>query len=261
MTNIHPSAIVDENATIDPSTEIGPFCVIGPLVTIGPNCKIHSHVVIEGRTTIGSDCEIFSFACLGKAPQHLRYEGEDSELIIGHHNIIREHVTMHKGTKIGIMKTVIGNHSMFMASSHVAHDCIVGDHFILAQNAALGGHCEVADNVYFGAYSAAHQNVRIGHGAMIGGLTAVIDDVIPFGCLVGERAKLQGLNVVGMRRRGMEKSEVRAINNAFQELFKGKGSFEENLAHVKNKFADNPAVRDVIDFIEEGGIRSLSRAE
>ena len=260
MTNIHPSAIVDENANIDPSTEIGAFCVIGPRVTIGPNCKIHSHVVIEGRTTIGSDCEIFSFACLGKAPQHLRYAGEDSELIIGHNNIIREHVTMHIGTKIDNMKTVVGNHGMFMASSHVAHDCIVGDHFILAQNAALGGHCKVADNVYFGAYSAAHQNVRIGHGAMIGGLTAVIDDVIPFGCLVGERAKLQGLNVIGMRRRGMDKSEVRLINKAFQDLFKGAGSFEENLAKVKADYAGNDAVGDIIQFIEEGGTRSLSRA-
>ena len=260
MTKIHPSSIVDENANIDSTVEIGPFSVIGPLVTIGPNCKIHSHVVIEGRTTIGADCEIFSFASLGKAPQHLRYAGEDSELIIGHNNIIREHVTMHKGTQIDNMKTVIGNHGLFMASSHVAHDCIVGDHFILAQNAALGGHCKVADNVYFGAYSAAHQNVRIGHGAMIGGLTAVIDDVIPFGCLVGERAKLQGLNVIGMRRRGMEKSDVREINKAFQDLFKGDGSFAENLAKIKTDYAGNDAVSDIIRFIEEGGTRALSQA-
>ena len=169
MAQIHPTAIIDERAQIASSVEIGPYCIIGPAVIIDDNVKLHAHVVIEGHTSIGTGCEIFSFACLGKEPQHLRYDGEPSQLIIGKNNIIREHVTMHIGTAIGNMKTVIGDNGMFMVASHVAHDCIVGDNFILAQNSALGGHCEVGDNVYFGAYSAAHPFVKIGHSAIIGG--------------------------------------------------------------------------------------------
>lgn len=257
MTNIHPTAIIDPSAEIDSSVKIGAYSVIGAHVKIAKDCNIHAHVVIEGRTTIGKNCEIFSFACLGKAPQHLRYDGEPAELIIGNNNIIREHVTMHIGTALGNMKTVIGDNGMFMASSHVAHDCIVGDNFILAQNAALGGHCEVADNVYFGAYSAAHQFVRIGHNAMIGGLTAVIADIIPYGNVFGERGHLQGLNLIGMKRRGMAKSDIKFIKSAFDHIFLQDGVFQDNLASAKTEFGDNQAVKEMIDFIEQGGSRPL----
>ncbi|MGC6518193.1 MAG: acyl-ACP--UDP-N-acetylglucosamine O-acyltransferase [Candidatus Puniceispirillaceae bacterium] len=258
MSNIHPTAIIDKQAQIASSVVVGAYSVIGPHVVIDDDCIIHPHVVIDGRTTIGKNCEIFSFACLGKAPQHLRYEGEPSELIIGDNNIIREHVTMHIGTKLGHMKTVIGNDGMFMASSHVAHDCVVGDHFILGQNAALGGHCEVADHVYFGAYSAAHQFVRVGHSAMIGGLTAVIADVIPYGNVYGERGMMQGLNLVGMRRRGMPKEEVRAIKAAYDALFLAEGIFKDNLEKVAQHYGDLPAVQDMITFIKADASRPLS---
>ena len=257
MSLIHPTAIIDPAAEIDSSVAIGPYSVIGPHVRIAANVVIKSHVVIEGYTQIGEGCEIYPFAALGQPPQHLRYEGEKSELIIGKNNIIREHVTMHPGTAVDKMKTVIGNNGMFMVASHVAHDCVVGDNLILAQNAALGGHVVVEDNVYFGAYSAAHPFVRIGHNAVIGGVSAVVADVIPFGAVYGERGMLNGVNVVGMKRRGVDKQTMRAVKKAYDDLFLADGVMKDNLAKLKTEQGHIKEIADIIDFIEKESGRPL----
>lgn len=257
MSLIHPTAIIDPAAKIDSSVAIGPYSVIGPHVRIAANVVIKSHVVIEGYTQIGEGCEIYPFAALGQPPQHLRYEGEKSELIIGKNNIIREHVTMHPGTAVDKMKTVIGNNGMFMVASHVAHDCVVGDNLILAQNAALGGHVVVEDNVYFGAYSAAHPFVRIGHNAVIGGVSAVVADVIPFGAVYGERGMLNGVNVVGMKRRGLDKQTMRAVKKAYDDLFLADGVMKDNLAKLKTEQGHIKEIADIIDFIEKESGRPL----
>ena len=257
MSLIHPTAIIDPAAEIDSSVAIGPYSVIGPHVRIAANVVIKSHVVIEGHTQIGEGCEIYPFAVLGQPPQHLRYEGEASELIIGQNNIIREHVTMHPGTAVDKMKTVIGNNGMFMVASHVAHDCVVGDNLILAQNAALGGHVVVEDNVYFGAYSAAHPFVRIGHNAVIGGVSAVVADVIPFGAVYGERGMLNGVNVVGMKRRGLDKQTMRAVKTAYDDLFLAEGVMKDNLAKLKTEQGHIKEIADIIDFIEKDSGRPL----
>ena len=261
MSHIHPTAIIEAGAQIADDVEIGPYCIIGPHVSLGEGVKLQSHVVIEGHTKIGSGCEIFSFAVLGKAPQHLRYEGEAAELIIGKNNIIREHVTMHIGTAVGNMRTVIGDNGMFMGSSHVAHDCIVGDNIILAQNSALGGHCIVGDNVYFGAYSAVHPFVRIGHSAIIGGLTGVVANVIPYGNVYGERGYLNGVNLIGMKRRGMSKDDIRVVKNAYRDIFKNEGLFADNLAQVKQAYGDIGAIQDILDFIGDKAERDLCLAK
>ena len=257
MSLIHPTAIIDPAAEIDSSVAIGPYSVIGPHVRIAANVVIKSHVVIEGHTQIGEGCQIYPFAALGQPPQHLRYEGEASELIIGQNNIIREHVTMHPGTAVDKMKTVIGNNGMFMVASHVAHDCVVGDNLILAQNAALGGHVVVEDNVYFGAYSAAHPFVRIGHNAVIGGVSAVVADVIPYGAVYGERGMLNGVNVVGMKRRGLDKQTMRAVKKAYDDLFLAEGVMKDNLAKLKTEQGHIKEISDIIDFIEKESGRPL----
>ena len=257
MSLIHPTAIIDPAADIDSSVAIGPYSVIGPHVRIAANVTIKSHVVIEGHTQIGEGCEIYPFAVLGQPPQHLRYEGEASELIIGKNNIIREHVTMHPGTAVDKMKTVIGNNGMFMVASHVAHDCVIGDNLILAQNAALGGHVIVEDNVYFGAYSAAHPFVRIGYNAVIGGVSAVVADVIPFGAVYGERGMLNGVNIVGMKRRGLDKQTMRAVKKAYDDIFLGDGVMKDNLAKLKDEQGHIKEIADIIDFIEKDSGRPL----
>ena len=261
MSQIHQTAVIDPKAQLGTNVEIGPYCVIGPHVEIGDNVRIKSHVVIDGHTSIGKGCEIFPFASLGHAPQHFKYEGEPSQLLIGEGNIIREHCQMHPGTKIGGMKTVIGNNGLFMASSHVGHDCIIGDNMILAQNAALGGHVEVGDNVYFGAFSAAHQFVRIGHDAVIGGVTAVVGDVIPFGAVYGERGALNGVNLVGMKRRGLGRETRQAIKQAYDLIFMGDGLFEDRLQEAKNTMASSDEVAHIIDFIEGVSGRPLCLAK
>lgn len=261
MSHIHPTAIIEEGASIADDVKIGPYCIIGPHVSLAKGCVLHAHVVIEGHTSIGENCEIFSFACLGKAPQHLRYEGEPSELIIGRNNIIREHVTMHIGTKIGNMKTVIGDNGLFMVASHIAHDCVVGNNFILAQNSALGGHCIVGDNVYFGAYSAAHPFVRIGDSAIIGGLTAVVANVIPYGNVYGERGYLNGVNLIGMKRRGMEKDDIRLVKQAYDAIFTTDGVFQDKVAQIAETYGDVPAIKEIIEFIEAQSERALCLAK
>lgn len=258
MPHIHPTAIIDPKATIGENVTIGAYCVIDGDVTIGDGCQLISHVVISGKTTLGKHNTIYPFASLGHAPQDLKYKGEESELILGDHNIIREHVTMNIGTAGGGMKTVVGNHCLFMTASHVAHDCTLGNHVILANNATLAGHVEVGDHVIIGGLSAVHQFVRIGNHAMIGGMSGVEHDVIPFGSVMGERANLAGLNLVGLKRRGFERDTIHALRNAYKLMFEDtQGTLADRLSAVEQSHGNISEINQMIRFINEKGSRSL----
>lgn len=248
MTNIHPTAIVHENATIGADVKIGPYCVIGEHVTLGDGCELKSHVVIDGHTRIGKNCKIYPFASLGHAPQDLKYRGEPSELIIGDNNTIREHVTMNPGTQTGAMKTVVGNNGLFMVAVHVAHDCVIGNNVIMANNATLGGHVTVGNNVLVGGLAAVHQFVRIGDFSVIGGMSGVESDVIPYGRVKGERAHLAGLNLVGLERGGFEKDTIKTLQKAMKQLFEGDGTMDERILSMEQSFANDGIVMQMIAF-------------
>lgn len=257
MSQIHQSAIIHPNATIEAGVSIGPFCVIGEQVTLKKGVTLHSHVVVDGQTTIGEETVVFPFASLGHAPQDKKYQGENSRLEIGSHNIIREHVTMNPGTQGGGLITKVGSHCLFMTASHVAHDCIVGDRVILANNATLAGHVEVGNNAIIGGLSAVHQFVRIGTGAFIGGMSGVEKDVIPFGTVKGERANLDGLNLVGLKRSQMPRETIHAIRHVFKDLFfNTQGTLSERATTLKTQY---PAaeVQMLIDFILDDSSRSF----
>ncbi len=254
---IHASAIIDPAANIGAHVSIGAFCVVGAHVTLESGVKLHSHVCIDGRTTIGMDTEIFPFASLGAAPQDLKYGGEPSELFIGKRNRIREYVTMNPGTQGGGMVTRVGDDCLFMVGAHVAHDCIVGSHVILANNATLAGHVQVGDHVIIGGLSAVHQFVRIGRHAIIGGMSGVEKDVIPYGSVLGERADLAGLNLVGLKRRNVEREIIHAIRGAYKELFEDSdGIMAERIRVVREKFSA-PQVQEMLDFLEADSSRSF----
>ncbi|HYG88248.1 MAG TPA: acyl-ACP--UDP-N-acetylglucosamine O-acyltransferase [Azospirillum sp.] len=256
--SIHPSAVVDPAAKIGEGVSIGPFCVVGANVELGDRVRLHSHVVVEGRTRIGEGTEIFPFASIGHAPQDLKFHGETSELIVGKFNKIREHVTMNPGTEGGGMLTQVGDHCLFMMSSHVAHDCIVGNHVILANNATLGGHVHLGDYAILGGLSAVHQFVRIGAHAMIGGMSGVENDVIPYGLVMGERARLAGLNLVGLERRGFPKEQVRSLRAAYKILFASTGdTFAARLEEVVREYEDEELVKEVLEFIRAKTSRPL----
>lgn len=257
MTNIHPTAVVAEGAIIDASAEIGPYCVIGPQVTIGPRVKLQSHVAVAGITSIGADTQVFPFASLGHPPQDLKYRGEASRLEIGERNQIREHVTMNPGTEGGGMLTKVGNDCLFMMSSHVAHDCVIGDSVILVNNATLGGHVVIGDFAIMGGLSAAHQFVRIGRHAMIGGMTGVETDIIPYATVTGNRAHLSGLNLVGLKRRGYDRDAIHALRNAYRLLFAPEGTMAERLEEVAEQFTGQELVMEIVDFIRADSSRSI----
>ncbi len=254
---IHPSSAVDPRAQLGEGVEIGAFSVIGPDVVIGDRVRIHSHVVISGHTSIGEGTEIFPFASLGHPPQDLKYKGEPSRLVIGAHNSIREHVTMNPGTADGGMLTEVGSHGLFMVGSHVAHDCKVGDHVIFANNATLGGHCRVEDHAILGGLCAVHQWVRIGAHAFVGGMSGVENDVIPFGMVLGNRAALAGLNIVGLKRRGFEREQIHNLRKAYRLLFSSEGTLLERLEDVDKMFLDDTNVRRIVDFIRTASDRAL----
>ena len=249
--NIHPTAIIDDKSSIGSNVEIGPYCIIGPDVTIGEGVKLHSHVVIDGITNIGDRTEIFPFASIGLRGQDKKFEGERSELIIGSDNIIREHVTMNPGTKGGGMKTVVGSHGLFMVGTHIAHDCMIGDHVIMANNATLGGHVHVGDFAVIGGLAAVHQFVRIGAYAVIGGMSGVESDVIPFGRVKGERAFLAGLNLVGLERQGFTKDDIKTLQKAFNNLFSNEGTLEKRLDTVASEYASDDLVMNIVSFARE----------
>ena len=257
MAEIHPTAIVDPRAELSESVVVGPYCVVGAGVRLGAAVRLESHVVLAGRTTIGSGCRIFPFACLGHRPQDLKYRGEDTGLVIGRNNQIREHVTMHPGTAGGGGVTRVGDDGLFMAGIHVAHDCQVGDGVIMANNATLGGHVEVQDHAYLGGLCAVHQFVRIGRQAMIGGLAGVEQDVIPYGMVLGNRAYLNGMNIVGMKRRGVSRDEIQDLRTAYRLLFAPEGAFVERLAEVAAQFADHSRVMEIVGFIRSAGNRAV----
>jgi UDP-N-acetylglucosamine acyltransferase len=258
---IHPTAIVEPGAQLGARVQIGPYSYIGPHVTLGDGVEVFSHVVITGRTTLGAHTTVYPFASLGHAPQDLKYQGEPSTLEIGSHNKIREYVTMQPGTAADQMKTFVGDHGLFMAGSHIAHDCVVGNHVIMANNATLGGHVTVGDYVVIGGLAAVHQFVRIGPYAMIGGTAGVAEDVIPYGSVEAKRAYLGGLNLVGLTRRKVPKAEIHALREAFRLLFvEGSGAMVERLQTLSPVLKAVGAVQEMIHFIEADASRPLCRS-
>jgi len=257
MPEIHASAIIDPKAKIADSARIGPFCIIGPDVDLGEGCELFSHVVIGGRTTIGNRNKFYPFSSIGLAPQDLKYKGEPSTLEIGDDNVVREYVTMNPGTEGGGMKTMVGSRCLFMVGAHVAHDCIVGSQVIMANNATLAGHVTVEDFAVIGGLSAVHQFVRIGQHAMIGGMSGVEHDVIPYGSVMGDRARLSGLNLVGMKRRGYSRDDIHDLRAAYRLLFGAEGTMAERLESVQAAYSKSAPVQDVVNFIEAESSRAL----
>jgi len=256
---IAATACIEPGAAIGRGVSIGPFCVIGAHAVIGDDCKLTAHVHIAGHTTIGPRTAIYPYASLGTPPQSTKYRGGPTKLIVGADCDIREGVTMNTGTEEDRGVTMIGDRCMLMVGAHVAHDCVVGSDVTFANNVVLGGHVTVGDNAVFGGQAAVRQYVRIGEGAMITGLSGVRADVIPFGLVEGERARLVGVNVIGMLRRGWKKAEVHRLRGAYAELFFGKGTFLERIETVANSYAGDRLVTQVIEFIKSGS-RPLTMA-
>ncbi len=258
---IHKTAIVSDKAQISKNVEIGAFCVVGDNVKIDEGTILKSHVVIDGNTTIGKNNIIFPFATVGLVPQDLKFAGEQSQLIIGDNNAIREHVTIHLGTKDGGMITKIGNNCLLMVGVHIAHDCLIGNNVILANNATLAGHVHVGNNVVIGGLSAVHQFVRIGGGAMIGGMSGVENDVIPFGLVMGERAHLAGINLVGMKRQNISRDEIHALRNFYKQVFENDGdnNFLNRVKEISQDFSQNSTIKEVINFINSETSRSFCK--
>ena len=252
---IHSTAIIDPKAKIEKNVQVGPYSVIGPNVVIGENTIIQSHVSITGNTIICTDNKIYPFVSIND-PQDLKYNGESTNLVIGNNNKIREYVTINPGTRGGGGKTTIGNNCLFMISSHIAHDCQVGNNVIIANNVPLGGHAVIEDNVVIGGNSAVQQFTRIGKMAMIGGMTGVLHDVIPYGLSTGNRNSLQGLNLIGLRRAKFENKDILGLSEAYKEIFSTK-NINVNISKLNGSFQDNPLVKDVIDFITKDKKRSI----
>jgi UDP-N-acetylglucosamine acyltransferase len=259
MNNIHATAIIDPNAMMGKDISIGPYCIVGQDVILGDGVRLHSHVVIDGRTTIGTETQMYPFSSIGLPPQDMKYKGEDSELIVGARNTIREYVTMNPGTADGGMRTIVGDDCLFMASTHVAHDCIVGNRVIMANNATIAGHVEVGDFAIIGGLSAVHQFVKIGKHAIIGGMSGVENNVIPYGSVVGDRARLSGLNIVGLRRRAFLKEDIKNLRTAYRMLFAEEGTLAERTEDVAKMFVNNTAVMDIIGFMRAESSRGLTQ--
>ncbi len=253
---IHTSAVIDKSAKINKNVKVGPFCYVGPDVELGENVELISNVHIEGNTKIGSNTKIYPFASIGTQPQDLKYKMEKNSLEIGEKNIIREYVTINPGTEGGGSKTIVGNNCLFMISSHVAHDCKIGNDVIIANNVPLGGHVTIEDSVVIGGNSAVQQFTRIGRLAMIGGMTGVLKDVIPFGLSIGNRNYLQGLNLIGLRRKKYENTKIMDLDKAYKEIFTSKNLYE-NLNKINGDFKDNELVNEVIKFIEKDKKRPI----
>ena len=253
---IDKSSKINSNSNIPKTSNVGPFCSIGPEVIIGENVNIQSHVNITGNTIIGDNTEIFPFSSIGNSPQDLKYNGEKTKLEIGKNNIIREYVTINPGTKGGGGLTKIGDNCLFMISSHIAHDCIIGNNVIIANNVPIGGHADIGDNVVIGGNSAVQQFTRIGKMAMIGGMTGVLNDVIPYGLSIGNRNYLQGLNLIGLRRKDISNKEILSLSEAYKEIFKSE-KLTENLNNLNGSFKDNSLVNDVVNFINEDKKRPI----
>ena len=253
---IHKSSVIDPKAKIANNVKIGPFCYVGPNVKVDENVELISNVHIEGDTKIGKGTRIFPFASIGTQPQDLKYNNEKNSITIGCNNIIREYVTINPGTAGGGAKTIIGDNCLFMISSHVAHDCRVGNNVIIANNVPLGGHVTIEDSVIIGGNSAVQQFTRIGRLAMIGGMTGVLKDVIPFGLSIGNRNYLQGLNLIGLRRKKYENKKIMGLDKAYKEIFMSK-NLHKNLSKINGVYKENELVSEVIAFIEKDKKRPI----
>ena len=253
---IHQSSVINPKAKISKNVKIGPFCYIGPDVQLGENVELISNVHLEGNTKIGNGTRVFPFASIGTQPQDLKYKNEKNSTVIGDNNIIREYVTINPGTEGGGSKTIIGNNCLLMISSHVAHDCKIGNEVIIANNVPLGGHVTIEDAVVIGGNSAVQQFTRIGRLAMIGGMTGVLKDVIPFGLSIGNRNYLQGLNLIGLRRKKYENKKIMGLDKAYKEIFSSK-NLHENLSEINGKHIDNELVNEVIEFIAKDKKRPI----
>lgn len=255
--NIHPSSIIEDGALIGENVTIGPFCHIGPKVKLGSGSELISHVVLNGNTTIGERARIFPFASVGHEPQDLKYKGEDTILVIGDDCMIREGVTINPGTAGDASNTTIGDRCTFLANAHVAHDCQIGNNVIFSNGALVAGHCKVGHNVIIGGGAAVHQFCRIGDNSFIGGLSGLESDLIPFGMALGNRAYLGGLNIVGMKRAGVERETIHAVRSAYKQIFSGEQSIKEAVDAIEPEKAAIPIVAKIISFIQEGADRSL----
>lgn len=246
--SVHPSAVVEEGAKIDPSATVGPFCIVGAQVVLGADVVLKSHVVVTGQTTVGEGTVIFPFAVIGEIPQDLKFKGEASRLEIGARNRIREHVTMNCGTEGGGGVTRVGDDNLFMGGCHIAHDAILGSNIVVVNNAAVAGHCVIEDHVIIGGLSGIHQWVRIGRGAIIGAVTMVTNDVIPYGLVQAPRGDLDGLNLVGLKRRGVARADITALRAAFQMLAQGEGTFHDRAERLSAE-TESDYVREIADFV------------
>lgn len=253
---IHPSAIVEDGATIRAGVRIGPFCVVGEDVTLGAEVDLRSHVVVTGWTDVGDGTVIYPFASIGEVPQDLKFGGERTHLRVGARNRIREHVTMNAGTAQGGGETVVGDDGLFMAGCHIAHDCRIGNRVIVVNQSAIAGHCQIADDVIVGGLSGIHQWVRIGQGAIIGALSMVTNDVVPYGLVQGPRAELDGLNLVGLKRRGVARADIQALRVALLTLKQGEGTFLERARRLGDE-TESDHVRQMVEFITGASDRSF----
>lgn len=250
---IHKTAIIEEGAQIKKNVRIGPYCHIGSHVVLEEDVEIHAHTVIAGNTTIGRGTKVFSFSCIGYLPQVTGIQSVETAVIIGENNLIREYVTIHPGTPKGRGVTQVGNNCMIMVSSHIAHDCKVGNNVIMANQATLGGHVEIEDFVNIGGLSGIHQFVKLGRGCIIGGLSGVEGHVIPYGSVIGNRARLSGLNLVGLKRRHVDRDRIHALRAAYRLLFanEGEGSLSERILDVEEMFAQETEVMEIVDFLRQ----------
>jgi len=253
---IHNSSVIDKKAKIVKNVKVGPFCYIGPEVQIADNVELISNVHIEGNTKIGKNTKIFPFASIGTPPQDLKYKGESNSLEIGENNVIREYVTINPGTKGGGEKTVVGNNCLLMISSHIAHDCYIGNNVVIANNVPLGGHVTIEDSVIVGGNSAVQQFTRIGRLAMIGGMTGVLKDVIPFGLSFGNRNYLRGINLIGLKRNKYDNKKIMELNVAYKKIFSSK-NLHENLGKINGEYKGNDLVAEVINFISKDKKRPI----
>jgi UDP-N-acetylglucosamine acyltransferase len=257
MDQIHPTAIVAPGAMLSEGVTVGPYCIVGEQVSLGPGVTLLSHVVVDGRTTIGEGTRIFPFSAIGLEPQDLKYRGEKSALVIGRNNTIREYVTMNPGTTGGGMVTRVGDDCLFMVGAHIAHDCHIENHVVMANNATLAGHVVIEDYAVLGGLCAIHQFVRIGRHAMIGGMSGVERDVIPYGQVMGERARLCGLNIIGMQRRGFSREDILGLRNAYQCLFFSDGTLSDRVNETAERFSGIAPVDDIVDFIRADSSRAF----
>ena len=254
---VHPTAVVEDGASLGNGVRIGPFCHVGSTVTLAEGVELVSHVAVAGRTSIGARTRIFPFASIGHQPQDLKYKGEPSVLVIGADCLLREGVTINPGTEGGGMETIIGDRCAFLANSHVGHDCRVGSNVILSNNVMLAGHVTVGDFAGLMGGAAVHQFARVGPHAFLGGMSGLENDLIPYGMALGNRAHLSGLNIIGLQRRGFSRDQIHSLRRAYRLLFADEGTLAERMQDVEEEFRDNPIVKEILAFIRAGGKRGV----